>query len=159
MFETSTSFLGTYQCSKCPLSRVHTNVRNVHHFLGYLPKFHVPTISRVHNECSKRLPVTWVSTNVRSVHFLGYIRIFETFTSLNTLRIFETSTSCVGTYKRPGCPSFSWVPPIVCAVPTTFLSTYECSKLLPVFFRYVQMVGVSIIFLVTPDFLKCPPPF
>jgi hypothetical protein len=163
MSETSTSFLGTYQCSKCLLSPVHTNVRNVPHFLGYLPEFQVSTIFRVHNECPKRLPVSWVPTNVRSVYSLGYIRMFE------------TSPISLGTYQSSKCPLFfgyitsvrnvyQYLGYLPLFEVSTFTDTYECSKRSPVwilknirnvyqFRRYVQMFGVSIIFLGIADFL------
>jgi hypothetical protein len=95
VFEVSTRLFGTYECVKCPpVSWVHTNVRSVHQFLGYIRMFEVSTSFLSTYECSKCPPVFWVHTNVRSVHqFLGYILMFE------------VSTSFLGTYE---CPSVSW---------------------------------------------------
>jgi len=79
------------------LSRVHTNVRNVHQFLGCLPMFQVSTIS-------------WVHTNVRNAqHFLGYIRMFETPTSFLSTYEFPNVHYLSGTYKCSKRPPVSWV--------------------------------------------------
>jgi hypothetical protein len=113
MFETSTSFLGDlpmFQMST--ISRVHTNVRNVHQFLskyeyskcplfiGYMQMCETSTSFLVTYQCSK-CPL-----------FLGYIQMFE------------TSTSSLVTYQCSKCALFFWYIRMF-ETSTSFLSTYE----------------------------------
>jgi len=124
------------------LSRVHTNVRNVHQFLGCLPMFQVSTISWVHTNVRNVhqflgcLPmfqvstISWVHTNVRNAqHFLGYIRMFE------------TPNTFLGTYECSKRPPVSWVltnfrMSTICRVHTNVRNVHQ-------FLEYLRMSELS----------------